>query len=96
MNSEQALPLTVQILLVRQHMALQRHLIQQQMGPGQQGADQFPRSFAVRLLQQQLSSAPPWLMVLKSKLQTKESALLLSVAFTLGQQWLRKKTQDSK
>lgn len=96
MNSEQALPLKVQILLVRQHMALQRHLIQQQLGPGQQSADSFPRSFAVRLLQQQLSAAPPWLMVLKSKVHAKESGLLLSVAFNLGQHWLRKKTQDPK
>lgn len=96
MNTEKPLPLPVQILLVRQKMAQQRHLIQQQLGPQQQqqqDADQFPRSFGMRLLQQQLSGAAPWLMMLKNKLHGKESALLWSVALTLGQHWLQKKTK---
>lgn len=94
MNTEKPLPLPVQILLLRQKMAQQRHLIQQQLGPQQQqDADQFPRSFGMRLLQQQLSGAAPWLMMLKNKLHGKESALLWSVALTLGQHWLQKKAK---
>lgn len=94
MNTEKPLPLPVQILLLRQKMAQQRHLIQQQLGPQQQqDTDQFPRSFGMRLLQQQLSGAAPWLMMLKNKLHGKESALLWSVALTLGQHWLQKKTK---
>lgn len=92
MNTEKPLPLQVQILLLRQKMAQQRLLIQQYIGPQQQqDTDQFPRSLGMRLLQQQLSSAAPWLMVLKNKLHGKESALLWSVALTLGQHWLQKK-----
>lgn len=97
MKTEQALPLQVQILLLRQKMAQQRQLIQQQLGPQQQQErDQFPRSFGMRLLQQQLSNASPWLMTLKNKLHGKESALLWSVAFTLGQHWLQKKSSTSE
>jgi len=94
MNTEKPLPLPVQILLVRQKMAQQRHLIQQKLGPQQQqDADQFPRSLGMRLLQQQLAGSAPWLMMLKNKLQGKESALLWSVALTLGQHWLQKKSK---
>ncbi|MDF3127159.1 hypothetical protein [Rheinheimera sp. 1928-s] len=94
MTTEKPLPLQVQILLLRQKMAQQRLLIQQYIGPQQQqDADQFPRSLGMRLLQQQLSGAAPWLMVLKNKLHGKESALLWSVALTLGQHWLQKKRQ---
>lgn len=92
MNADKELPLQVQILLLRQKMAQQRLLIQQYLGPQQQQeADQFPRSLGMRLLQQQLSGAAPWLMGLKNKLHGKESALLWSVALTLGQHWLKKK-----
>jgi hypothetical protein len=92
MNADKELPLQVQILLLRQKMAQQRLLIQQYIGPQlQQEADQFPRSLGMRLLQQQLSVAAPWLMGLKNKLHGKESALLWSVALTLGQHWLKKK-----
>lgn len=96
MNTEKPLPLKVQILLLRQKMTQQRHLIQQQLGPQQQDNDQFPRSFGMRLLQQQLSGAAPWLMTLKNKLHGKESALLWSVALTLGQHWLQKKSKTQE
>lgn len=96
MKTEHALPLQVQILLLRQKMVLQRQLIQQQLGPQQQDTDQFPRSFGMRLLQQQLSGAAPWLMNLKNKLHGKESALLWSVALTLGQHWIQKKNKTSE
>lgn len=96
MNQETPLPLDVQILLLRQRMAQQRQLIHHQLGPQQhQQADQFPRSFGMRLLQQQLSGGSPWLMMLKNKLNGKESALLWSVALTLGQHWLQKKSPDN-
>ncbi|WP_233080594.1 hypothetical protein [Rheinheimera soli] len=92
MTTGKPLPLQVQILLLRQKMTQQRLLIQQYIGPQQQqDADQFPRSLGMRLLQQQLSGAAPWLMVLKNKLHGKESALLWSAALTLGQHWLKKK-----
>jgi hypothetical protein len=91
MNAEKPLPISVQILLLRQRMAQQRQLIQQKTAAQQQEPDQFPRSFGMRLLQQQLSNASPWLMTLKNKLHGKESALLWSVALTLGQHWLQKK-----
>lgn len=96
MNTEQALPLSVQILLLRQRMAQQRLLIQQQLAPQQQETDQFPRSFGMRLLQQQLAGSAPWMMMLKNKLQGKESALLWSVALTLGQHWLHKKRKTQE
>lgn len=97
MNAEKTLPLAVQILLLRQKMALQRHLIQQQLGPQQQqDTNQFPRSFGMRLLQQQLSGGAPWLTSLKNKLHGKESALLWSVALTLGQHWLQKKSKTEE
>jgi hypothetical protein len=97
MNTEKPLPLPVQILLLRQKMAQQRHLIQQQLGPQQQqDNDQFPRSLGMRLLQQQLAGGAPWLMMLKNKLQGKESALLWSVAFTLGQHWLQKRSKTQQ
>lgn len=96
MTTEKALALPVQILLVRQKMALQRHLIQQQLAPQlPQDANQFPRSLAMRLLQQQLAGSSPWLMMVKNKLQGKESALLWSVAVSLAQHWLQKKSKTS-
>lgn len=93
MSETSPLPLRMQILLLRQKMALQRQLIFQQTY-SKQNTDQFPRSLSMRLLQQQLSNASPWLMALKNKFSGKESALLWSVAITLGQHWLEKKTQN--
>jgi hypothetical protein len=91
MNTETALPISMQIVLLRHKMALQRQLIAQKTSAPAKDTDQFPRSFGMKLLQQQLSGGAPWLMALKNKLDSKESALLWSIAFSLGQHWLQKK-----
>lgn len=96
MTTEKTLPISVQILLLRQQMVQQRHLIQQKVAREQHDPDQFPRSFGMRLLQRQLSSDSPWLLMLKNKLQSKESAMLWSVALTLGQHWLQKRGKTSE
>lgn len=95
MSAPHNLPLQMQILMLRQQMTLQRQLIRLQTAMPQ-NTEPFPRSFAMRLLQQQLSSNSPWLMTLKNKFSSKESALLWNVAFSLGQHWLQKKTSPEQ
>lgn len=95
MTKVQALPLQVRILLLRQEMALQRQLIQQQLEPKPQGADRFPRSLGMRVLHQYLSNAGPWQEHLQNTLLGKESTLLWSLALTLAQHWMQKKRKAS-
>lgn len=97
MKTELPPPAAVQILLLRQRMAQQREIIQQRLtAQTPQNNDLFPRSFVMRLLQQQLAGSASWLMTLQNKLHGKESALLWSVALTLGQHWLQKQANASQ
>ncbi|RVT44866.1 hypothetical protein EMM73_15355 [Rheinheimera sediminis] len=92
MSTEQSLSIQVQILLLRQRIKQQRLLIQQLIEPQHsKDADPFPRSLGMRLLQTQLADSAPWLVRLSNKVQSKESALLWSVALRLAQHWLQKK-----
>jgi len=87
--------LQMQIVLLRQKMAQQRVFFEKKIGQ-QKETDQFQRSLCMRFLQQHLSIVFPWLMVLKNKLQGRESALFWSVALLLGQHWLQRKNKTQE